>query len=405
MGKEVIREVLLISVFLFFGKTLVLAQSNCTSATPSFTVDLSSSPYAYWDSPLVTRDGQCCVTSNSCVEFIVSLHPLAGGVVLQITSGAIPSGSMYYRADCGYSTAVGDSMCLTGAGPFSITFCKPGGNPNTYRISSFARPAASPDLQIHAGCSVNLWSVGFNQSSISWNSISPGTPGAYNSWLSCTLHCDTVVFTPGTNPPAYIDFRVSGTPQNACSVVLADTVRIYIHDTLWANIIPDNPTVCYDSTTTTLSCTLSGGLSPYTVQWSNSSNSFTAHLPPGNHWMSYHDQSSCPADTIFFAVNQVLQPPSVEAGDDIYVCYDEPLIELNAISSGALGVLWSGGSGSFLPSATTSHVWYQPSINDRLNGLVTLTVTTIGNENCVPATDQITIFFRSKPVTSLISHY
>jgi len=128
-------------------------------------------------------------------------------------------------------------------------------------------------------------------------------------------------------------------------------------------------------------------------------------LPPGNQWLSYHDQSSCPADTIFFAVNQILQPPTVEVGDDIYVCYDEPLIELNATYSGAEGVVWNGGSGSFLPSASNAHVWYQPSINDRLNGQVTLTVTTTANENCVPATDQVTIFFRSKPITSLIYHY
>lgn len=90
---------------------------------------------------------------------------------------------------------------------------------------------------------------------------------------------------------------------------------------------------------------------------------------------------------------------------DIYVCFHEPLIELNAAFSGAEGVEWSGGCGSFLPSAFHAHVWYQPTVGDRLNGQVNITVRTTDTVNCEPASDQLIIFFRNKPVTSLISHY
>lgn len=162
-----------------------------------------------------------------------------------------------------------------------------------------------------------LWCVGFNTSSISWNSIYPGEFGAYNSWLSCTQQCDTVVFTPGLHPPAYIDYRVSGTPQNTCNATLADTVRAYIHELLQVGISPIDPVVCFDSSTTTLSCTLTGGASPYTVQWSNGSSDLSTHLPAGPQWLRYADQSACPADTLFFTINQLLQPPTVDAG---YLC-------------------------------------------------------------------------------------
>lgn len=117
---------LLWGIFLIIGRIPAGAQSRCNPSTPSYTVDLTASPYAYWDSPTVIRNGQCCGTSVNCVEFIVSLHPLSGGIVLQVTSGALPPGSMFYQADCGAITPIGDSMCLTGSGPFSITFCKPG---------------------------------------------------------------------------------------------------------------------------------------------------------------------------------------------------------------------------------------------------------------------------------------
>lgn len=405
MGRKVVGGWVLMSVFLLIGKTLLRAQSSCIPGTPSYIVDLTASPYAYWDSPNVTRSGKCCSTSNNCVEFIVYLHPLAGGIVLKITSGAMPPGSMYYRADCGVNVPIGDSMCLTGTGPFSITFCKPGGNPNTYRISSFAKPAVSPDLYMHAGCSVPLWSVGFNQSSIVWKSIYPGAQGAYNSWLSCTQQCDTVYFTPGPDPPPFIDFRVAGTPESDCSTVLADTVRVYISPALQATVAPIEPTVCYDSSTTTVSAVISGGITPYSVNWSNGSASMTAHLPPGLQWLRIKDQSDCPADTIFITVSKITTAPYVEAGDDVYVCFDEPLIELNAVYEGGQGVEWSGGTGSFLPWPSSPHVWYQPSTTERLNGQVTLTVTTTDTLNCTPASDTVTIYFRAKPITSVIFHY
>lgn len=404
LGKTYLRWIL-ITVFLVFGKTQVRAQSMCSSSTPFFNVDLTSSPYAIWESPSVVRGGECCGSSNTCVEFIVSLNELAGGIVLEIIDGAIPTGSMTYQANCGNAVPVGDSMCLTGTGPFAITFCKPGGNPNKYRISSFARPAVSLDIHIHAGCSINLWSVGFNLSSISWNSIYPGAPGTYNSWLSCTNQCDTVLFTPGPNPPPFIDFRVSGTPQNACSAVLADTVRVYIHDALQTSISPSEPVVCYDSSSTTISCAISGGIPPYTFLWSNGDTVTTAHLTPGLQWLRIKDQSSCPADTIQFMVDQISQPTTINAGEDIYVCFDEPLIELNALYSAAEGVIWSGGAGNFFPSATQAHVWYQPTLMERLNGQVTLTVTTTSSINCPPASDEVNIHFRSKPITSSILHY
>lgn len=393
-----------LSIFLFFGIIQGYAQSVCTGA-PSFAVDLTSSPYAIWDSPSIVRSGQCCGSSNNCVEFIVQLHPLSGGITLQITSGAIPPGAMYYRADCGASAPVGDSMCLTGSGPFHITFCKPGGNPNTYRISSFAKPAASPDLYARSGCSVKVWSVGFNETSIEWNSIYPGDLGDFNSWLNCTLHCDTVIFTPGPNPPPYIEYRVAGTPQNACSAVLADTVRIYLFENLLATLSVSNPVICFDSITTTVSCLLTGGLPPYQVLWSDGSTGFTAHLSTGSQWLRFWDQTNCYADTLFFNIESISAPPTVEAGDDIYVCYGDPLIELQANYFGAQGVVWSGGSGSFFPSNSSPHVWYQPSAIDRANGQVTLSVSTTDLVNCLPASDQVTIFFRSKPITSLIFHY
>ena len=46
---------------------------------------------------------------------------------------------------------------------------------------------------------------GLNESSIVWNSVFPGSPGDFNSYLDCTTACDTIHITPQTGYPPYID--------------------------------------------------------------------------------------------------------------------------------------------------------------------------------------------------------
>src|SRR5688572_21470323 len=106
--------------FLLFNS---IGYSQCSGSTPLFIVDLSSSPTATWTSPSVARDGSCCL-DNNCVAFLITLHPLATEISLNISSGAIPTGALFYQIGCGGLQSVGTITCISGVGPHLVTFCK-----------------------------------------------------------------------------------------------------------------------------------------------------------------------------------------------------------------------------------------------------------------------------------------
>lgn len=392
--------------WLFSGSRVIIGQSNCSGDVPFYVVDLSSDPEASWTSPLVSRNGNCCGgASVNCIEFLVSLHPQSSGVILEIASGSTPSGSLFYQNSCSAPTSVGDSMCLTGPGPHSLIFCKPGANANTYRLTSFSRPYAGDDFTMSGSCSAHLNVSGFVESSIVWKSVYPGVAGAYNSFLSCTSGCSSPLLTPAGTLPSYIDYEVSGAPLTACPVNLADTVRVYFVSDLTSSISPQNPTVCYDSATVFLTAAAAGGASPYTYQWNTGETTASINALPGSHICTVADQSVCPGkpDTV-----QVLTNPSLisaNAGPDQFVCHDDSVVLLAGSVVIATGGIWSGGSGVFIPDSQSLSAEYHPTEAEKALSTMELILTTTGNGNCPMATDTIQIIRYTKPLTSDIQHY
>src|SRR5688572_972534 len=85
-------------ILMFFGMVGLVpkpaSSQLCDPITPTFTVDLSSSPMATWISPNGKREGLCCgaASPDVCVQFIITLNPLANGISFDIASGAVPPG-------------------------------------------------------------------------------------------------------------------------------------------------------------------------------------------------------------------------------------------------------------------------------------------------------------------------
>src|SRR5437868_1442381 len=136
VGKKRRMKKLYIVTLLFVSVFVNLPQYSraqyCDSITPVFNVDLTGNPSGTWFSPAISRDGLCCTALNpyKCIEFIVTLDSTASGIKLNIASGAIPPGALFYQVNCGPSAQVGQYLCLSGPGPHHITFCKPGNNIN-----------------------------------------------------------------------------------------------------------------------------------------------------------------------------------------------------------------------------------------------------------------------------------
>jgi gliding motility-associated-like protein len=406
-------KIFLIAILFFFATSHKAQSGLCSPNVPFFSCNLSANPNGVWVSnPPVSRNGNCCGTQSPdrCIEFQVTLHPTAVAINFQIASGAIPPGAMFYQVNCGPQVPVGQPICISGVGPHTITFCKPGNNLNTYQITSYAGPAVSPADTTGNGCSATAYITGVQiDSTITWSEITSGT-NAYLSYLDCTKGCDTVHITPQPGYPPFVDYIVCAKPTAPCypSPIFCDTVRIYFVPPIQNTITPNPAEFCANSTGVTLTGTINGGLPPYLINWVNSSGSVVGTSSSyfasaaGTYSMVVYDKTypACPSKTT--SVNVTIHPvPIVNAGPDKTVCATSAAAQLNGVITNASGGTWSGGTGVFSPSNTALNAVYTASAADIANGSVILTLTSSGNGSCAAVSDQVKITIDPQVFVSL----
>ncbi len=232
-----LKNILILILFCFaiFLQPSSLFGQHCTSDVPVFNVNLTGNPSGTWQSPSVARLGNCCGTSHPerCIKFIVTLDPGAEAIKFELISGAVPGGALNYQVNCGPMTSVGQPLCLSGVGPHIITFCKPGTNDNVYAITSIPAPSSPGSLTVNDGCTGTITATGFLASSVVWNSISPGAPGTYNSYLSCTTGCLNPSVTGQIGSPPSVTYQVCGVPAGGCNTtVVCRTSAVVFNPTL-----------------------------------------------------------------------------------------------------------------------------------------------------------------------------
>jgi large repetitive protein len=357
-------------------------------------VNLTGNAGGTWISPLVVRADFCCgaMPPDRCVEFIVTLDSNAQGLIFNIASGAVPPGALYYQLNCGPPVPVGAPLCLSGAGPHRITFCKPGNNQNTYSITSIPPPALPNSLVLNDGCSGTISALGFNPATVVWNSISPGAPGAYNNYLSCTSGCLTTNVTTQPGFPQAIVYQVCGIPMGGCSQIpVCLTSTVTFNPTLSVSISPTYPTICFGQPGTWITAIGSGGTPPHNFLWSNGQTGDSIFVPAGTYSVIMGDISGCPPTTAAVTVTQFPSSILSNAGQDIIVCKENINIQLNGSVQAASGGIWMGGAGVFSPSATALNAFYTPTAAEIQSGSVTLSLITTGNGSCPPDTDYVII--------------
>lgn len=367
----------------------------CGSITPFFAANLTASPNATWTSPDTNRIGHCCGTTSpdKCVEFEITLHPSSVGIIFDISSGAVPPGALFYQINCGPPVQVGEPICLNGPGPHNLSFCKPGNNTNEYSIQAISEPSVGPGQALSDGCTKYLTVSGFDNSTLTWQSIAPDNPGDHNYLLSCTAQCDTTYVNWAASAPPYVDYLVCGYPLGGCdSNLVCDTVRVEFVSTLQVAIAPTNPTICYGQSATNLSAMPMGGLPPYSFSWNTGSTNQNISAGVGTFSVQLTDSTGCQTVMDSVTVTQFNLPITIYGGPDLNVCLNELPIQLNAQYQAASGIIWSGGSGTF-SSSTDPNAIYTPSNTDILQGDIELFLETTGNGTCPPAYDTILIKF------------
>jgi gliding motility-associated-like protein len=106
------------------------------------------------------------------------------------------------------------------------------------------------------------------------------------------------------------------------------------------------------------------------------------------------------------ASNDVVQivftnAPSVYAGADLFSCKNNANASLSGIVSGATTTgIWAGGTGTFTPNNTSLNPIYIPSASDLASGVITLTLTSTNNGNCIQVVDSVKINYTPSPVVN-----
>lgn len=398
-----------------FGLAIIFLLANnvqaqvptCGANVPYYLVNLTGNPGGTWVSPSHSRNDNCCgtVSPDRCTSFEIILDPLAAQINFEIASGAIPTGSMFYQINCGPQTPVGQPICITGPGPHYMTFCKPGNNQNTYKITSIPQPIFPPNTSTRRGCNKPLTVQGMQQSSITWTSISPGVVGQYDALLSCTSNCATATFTPTATSPAVIQYRICGTPTaSICGFnYQCGTVTVTTYDYLTATVTPNPAYYCAGGPGVLLTANPIGGNGVYTYIWKNSSgttlgtgSTYTA-TTNGTYTLEVrdglYDPTRCGGAFVSVPVN-VIQPPTANAGTNFTVCSETPSANISGSSTNYASVSWSGGSGTYSPNNTSLNFTYTPTAGEIASGSATLTMTSIAlGGGCSNATSNITITY------------
>lgn len=383
--------VIIALLFICTQFTYFSAKAQCTVSTPSFTFDLTGHPDTTVSSPSIRRGGSCSTCGSNCIKIKVTLDSKASGFIFDVSGGA---GGTTYTFGCGTSSpvsgTVGSLRCVTGTGPYTITFCKPGSNLQTYTVQSVTNPyLTNTVVYLPKSCKAKLEVNGLVTSSITWTSLSGS---AYNSNLSCTSGCDTpyVSYTPGF--PTYVDYKVCGTPVNTCyGSSFCDTVRVYYDTPLSISLSPQRSTVCAAGVTTSVATTVTGGLPPYKYSWSNGSTSSTLTASVGTYYLTVRDSLGCTAylDTAYITLDA--NSVKAHAGNDTTICASMNYVKLNGSVVKATGGVWTGGSGTFIPNNSTLNARYIPSVAEIIARKATLYLTTTGMAPCTAGKDTLVI--------------
>lgn len=354
------------------------AQVSCTGGVPTYSIDFTGNPAGTWISPQLIRSGNCCGTSSPdrCLRFDITLDSQTVAVNFTIASGAVPPGALFYQINCGPQAQVGTLSCITGTGTQTLTFCKPGNNTNTYQVTAIPRPIFPKNDTVRVGCTKTLRTLGLQPGTVTFNSIFPGTPGQYNSYLGCASGCDVTTVTPTTGAPAFVDYRICGYPiadQCGFNFTVCDTVRVYMYPELQVAVSPNPASFCPTTTGVNLSSIVNGGLAPYSYTWKNGSTTVGTAAnyfatAAGTYTLQVNDALSASCPMVITSVPVVVANVTITPSQNNVTCFGGSDASATAtVNGGSLPYSYSWSNGG-----TTA------TINGITAGSYTVTVTDAG---------------------------
>jgi hypothetical protein len=361
---------------------------TCSSTSDAVTITFTPAPTVN-----AGADGTVCANTSA-----ISLN----GSIIGATGGIWSGGTGTYAPNSATLNATyTPSVTEIAAGTVTLTLTSAGnGNCNavsdqvTWTITPAPTVNVGPDRTLCANnASVNLNATITVATGVQWTG-GTGTYAPSNTAVSIT-------YTPSAAEIALGSVTLTATTTgNGTCLASSDQVVLTFTNAPTANAGAD-ASVCVNNAAITLNGSVtvaSGG------QWSGGLGSFApgstalnavytptaAELAGGSLTLTLTTTGNGTCSPASDQVTINFTPaPTVNAGADGTVCSSTPNIALNGSITGATGGIWSGGAGTFAPNNTTLNATYSPTAAEIAAGMVTLTLTSAGNGNCNPVTDQV----------------
>jgi gliding motility-associated-like protein len=260
--------------------------------------------------------------------------------------------------------------------------------------------------------------------------LSGNVYGATNMGVWTVLSPGSGSFTPGMNTftPSYqlsladtvltqLYFVLTSTNNGGCLPV-TDTVVVGINRPPIVHTGTVSPILrCSNSSTVFLNGTVSGTTTSTGIWQTNGSGVFlpnnvalsTNYVPSlsdisfGNVWLKLESTNNNLCTPVKDSLQVIFTEPSfANAGGDVNSCVNDPRARLQGFITGTVTNtgMWTGGSGSYSPSASVLNATYIATQSEVLQGSVTLTLTTTNNGICLGTSDQVKVNFQAKPLAN-----
>jgi gliding motility-associated-like protein len=250
-----------------------------------------------------------------------------------------------------------------------------------------------------------------------WSPVAPASGTIVNSSSLSTIYNTAL---PGDTALPYIKILLTSINNGICAAE-RDTIKIILQKAPIVDAAPTSSLVrCSNNSTVYLSGYISNSI-PSGIWTTSGSGLFIPNNISliNNYVPSLGDLTtgpiklklSTPPSALCKVVSDSVivhftTPADLNLGPDLNSCKNNPIIPLNAVITGTSSstVLWSGGTGSFVPSTTALTTTYIATPTETTSGFVILTASTTANGICLGVTKQIRIDFRDKPAANFITN-
>jgi gliding motility-associated-like protein len=373
-----------------------------------------------------TGNGKCsAVTDQMIINFTPSPTVNAGGnqtvcrnnpnVTLNgtvtLATGGIWSGGAgtYNPGNTTLNAVYTPSAAELTAGTATLTLTSTG-NGTCTAVNSTMTITLTPSPVVNAGPDQIL--CGNNPNATLSGSVTVAGGGVWSGGAGSFSPSNTAlnaIYTPTATEisSGSVILTLTSTSNASCNAV-NDQVRISFTLPPTVNAGADR-SVCANNATVTLNGSVtvasgaqwSGGLGTFTPNNStlNAAYSPTAgEIASGSVTLTLTSTGNGTCNAVSSQMKISFTPaPTVSAGSNQTVCANNAATTLNGTFTGASGILWSGGAGTYAPNSTTATAVYTPSAAEKTAGTVTLTLTTTGNGTCLPVNDNMTITITPGP--------